>query len=180
MVKALQDSAFTSILQRLKVVRPATRQKRRDRRTARDSRATVALLPIDALFRMTARDYASLVAATGGVPIDDRHHGPQLTALGIDSDRWSTTLMKAIRWFGTAVGGPTAGPNAGRLRGDSTSRSHRRRDDLIARADSHRGQDQLRGTARVAATALSLCEPMLLPSIATMNPSRPGLPAPMA
>ncbi len=54
---------------------------------------------------MTARDYASLVAATGGVPIDDRHHGPQLTALGIDSDRWSTTLMKAIRWFGTAVGG---------------------------------------------------------------------------
>ncbi len=65
----------------------------------------VAILPIDALFRLTTRDYVSLVAATGGVPIDHRRHDPRLAALGIDSDRWSTTLMKAIRWFGTAVGG---------------------------------------------------------------------------
>ena len=105
MVKALKDSAFTSILQRLKVIRSTTKQKRQGTRATQTSRTTVVLLPTDALFRMTTRDYVSLVATTGGVPIDQRHHSPRLAALGIDSDRWSTTLTKAIRWFGTAVGG---------------------------------------------------------------------------
>ena len=108
MVKALKDSEFTSILQRLKVVRPATKQKRQRRKTTQASPTTIALLPIDALFRMTDREYLSLVAATGGVPIDDRHHSQQLSALGVDSNRWSTVLMHAVRWFGTAVGGPDA------------------------------------------------------------------------
>ncbi len=76
----------------------------------------MVLLPIDALFRMTTRDYVSLVAATGGVPLDQRHHNPQLASLGIDSDRWFNTLTKAIRWFGTAVGSA----------GDLLKEAHRR------------------------------------------------------
>jgi hypothetical protein len=108
MVKALKDSKFTSILQRLKVVRPATKQKRQRRKTTQASPTTVALLPIEAMFRMTDREYLSLVATTGGVPIDDRHHSQQLTAMGVDLNRWSTVLMHAVRWFGTAVGGSDA------------------------------------------------------------------------
>ena len=105
MVKALKDSAFTSILQRLKVVRRGTKQKRQCTSAMHNSQTMVVLLPIDALFRTTPRDYVSLVAATGGVPIDHRRHDPRLAALGIDSERWASTLTKAIRWFGTAVGG---------------------------------------------------------------------------
>ena len=116
MVKALKDSAFTSILQRLKVIRSTTRKKRQGTRATQTSRTTVVLLPIDALFQMTTREYVSLVATTGGVPIDQRHHSPRLAALGIDTDRWSTTLTKAIRWFGTAVGSA----------GDLLKEAHRR------------------------------------------------------
>jgi REP element-mobilizing transposase RayT len=84
-VQALRDSAFTSILQRLNRIR-------------------VPLLEIDAMFRMTTGEYVSLVASTGGVPIDQRNHRPSLVSLGIEPEQWASTSRSAIQWFGTAVG----------------------------------------------------------------------------
>jgi hypothetical protein len=64
----------------------------------------VPLLEIDAMFRMTTGEYVSLVASTGGVPIDQRNHRPSLVSLGIEPEQWASTIRSAIQWFGTAVG----------------------------------------------------------------------------
>jgi hypothetical protein len=62
------------------------------------------LLAIDTLFRMTTREYVSLVASTGGAPVDQRDHRPALVSLGIEPERWATSIQTTIRWFGTAIG----------------------------------------------------------------------------
>ena len=62
------------------------------------------LLAVNTLFPMTTDDYVSLVAATGGVPIDQRDHRPTLTLLGINPENWTSSLQTAIQWFGTAIG----------------------------------------------------------------------------
>jgi hypothetical protein len=56
------------------------------------------------MFRMTTGEYVSLVASTGGVPIDQRNHRPSLVSIGIEPERWAATIQQTVRWFGTAVG----------------------------------------------------------------------------
>jgi REP element-mobilizing transposase RayT len=102
-VQALGDSAFTSILQRLKVLRRKSRPHRRSG-SVRRPRTRVSLLAIDALFPLTTREYVSLVASTGGVPVDQRDHRPSLVSLGIEPEHWATTIRSTIQWFGTAIG----------------------------------------------------------------------------
>lgn len=104
MVRALSESGFTSILQRLKVLRRNRRPTKRRSGSRRRVPATVPLLAIDSLFQMTTREYVSLVASTGGVPIDQRDHRAALVALGIEPEQWNTIILMGIRWFGTAIG----------------------------------------------------------------------------
>ena len=115
MVQALRDSTFTSILQRLKVLRRKSRHRRRSG-SVRRARTRVPLLAIDALFQMTTGEYVSLVAFTGGVAMDQRDHRPALASLGIEPEQWTTTIRTSIRWFGTAIGSTAALLNEGRRR----------------------------------------------------------------
>ncbi len=115
MVQALHDSTFTSILQRLKVLRRKSRHRRRSG-SVRRARTRVPLLAIDALFQMTTGEYVSLVAFTGGVAMDQRDHRPALASLGIEPEQWTTTIRTSIRWFGTAIGSTAALLNERRRR----------------------------------------------------------------
>ena len=115
MVQALHDSTFTSILQRLKVLRRKSQHRRRSG-SVRRARTRVPLLAIDALFQMTTGEYVSLVAFTGGVAMDQRDHRPALASLGIEPEQWTTTIRTSIRWFGTAIGSTAALLNERRRR----------------------------------------------------------------
>ncbi len=104
LAKTLKECSFTSILHRLKVIRrPDPRRHRRPHR-ARKARIMLTLTPIDMLFSFSAREYVSLVGATGGVPTDQRDHRGTLTEMGINADSWAQTIGRTIEWFGTAVG----------------------------------------------------------------------------
>ena len=104
MAKALQECSFTSILQRMKILRrPEPRGRRKPRRT-RQARIRLTLIPINALFGFSTSEYVSLVGATGGVPTDRRDHRGTLTEMGIDADVWAETIGRTIEWIGTAVG----------------------------------------------------------------------------
>jgi hypothetical protein len=103
MAKVLEECSFTSIVQRMKVLRrPDPRRRRRPR--ARASRISLALIPINTLFGFSTSEYVSLVGATGGVPTDQRDHRGTLAELGIDAEIWASTIGQTIEWFGTAVG----------------------------------------------------------------------------
>jgi len=110
MAASLKDSAFTSILQRLKVLRQgkASSEPRARRGKGTEgkprTRRTVSLMSIDALFRMPTAQYVSLVAATGGIPVDDHDHSATLTSMGVDTNQWYARLGASIKWFGTAIG----------------------------------------------------------------------------
>lgn len=108
MATSLEQSDFTSLLQRMKVLKaghapPASVPSKRPRKSA-TARVANRLIPIETLFQMTAEQYVSLVAWTAGVPIDERPHGTMLSALGIDASRWQAVLARKIKLFGTAVG----------------------------------------------------------------------------
>jgi REP element-mobilizing transposase RayT len=109
MVARLQECTFTSILQRMKSLKAAfTRSGKpprpRNPPRGRASRMASLLIPIESLFLMTARQYVSLVAQTGGVAMDEEPHVERLTALGIDAQRWTAVLKDTVKLFGTAVG----------------------------------------------------------------------------
>src|SRR5262245_36788791 len=90
----------------------------RKRRRGRASRMASLLIPIESLFLMTARQYVSLVAQTGGVATDEEPHVERLMALGIDAQRWKAVLKETMKLFGTAVGQrgePAEGGPAARL-----------------------------------------------------------------
>ena len=105
----LEDSLFTSILQRMKVLR-ADRRRRQDGGSAghakagRKRRLRLPLIPIRSLLDMTTSQYVSLVAHTGGVPIDDKDHAGRLRSLGLDPSRWQEVMTRTARRIGTAVG----------------------------------------------------------------------------
>jgi hypothetical protein len=111
MAARLQECDFTSILQRMKVLKaaepepePAKPQPPERRTKSGVSRIASLLLPIESILTMTTRQYISLVAKTGGVPIDEDSHGDRLVALGIDPARWEKVLNRTATLFGTAVG----------------------------------------------------------------------------
>ncbi len=111
MVQSLEACHFTSLLQRLEPIKAAqggddrsppgsptsTSQRRRPR-------ARTWLLSTDEVLGMTPRQYVSLVAQTGGVPIDQADHDSRLTALGIDPPRWKQVLTTTARRVGSVVG----------------------------------------------------------------------------
>ena len=102
-VQTLHDCAFTSLLQRLKVLRRETSDKR-PTTARRHAKSKVPLLSVEALFPLTTGEYVSLVASTGGVPIDQRDHRPTLASFGIDPEAWVNSIRSTIQWIGTAVG----------------------------------------------------------------------------
>ena len=104
MARALRDCSFTSILERLKVLRRPGRPKRKTSRGGRRARPRLSLLATEAMFNLSGREYVSLVGATGGVPIDSRDHRGVLAELGINADAWAATIGRTVTWFGTAVG----------------------------------------------------------------------------
>jgi hypothetical protein len=109
MAARLEECAFTSILQRMRVVKAAEPEPAKPRSTERPSKSSVSLiasllLPIESNLTMSTRQYISLVARTGGVPIDEDSHGDRLVALGIDPPRWEEVLNRTGALFGTAVG----------------------------------------------------------------------------
>ncbi len=125
MAARLQECAFTSILQRMKVVKAADAEPAKPRSTERRRKGSVSriaslLLPIESILTMTTRQYISLVARTGGVPIDEDSHSDRLVALGIDPPRWEEVLNRTAALFGTAVG------NAVNLLKDAARRGARR------------------------------------------------------
>ena len=127
-VEALKDVVHTSIVQRLDAMRPRAPARQRSSgasRTGRNRATTrrriqVPLLPIESIFRMTTRQYVSIVATTAGVPIDRQDHDDILTSLGIDTALWGGAMAHSIRWFGTAIGRTTD------LLGEATRRNVRR------------------------------------------------------
>ena len=104
MAKVLQECSFTSLLQRMKVLRRPDPRRRRRSRGSREPRIRLALIPINTLFGFSTTEYVSLVGATGGVPTDHRDHRGMLTGMGIDADTWGNTIGRTIEWFGTAIG----------------------------------------------------------------------------
>ncbi len=104
MAKLLEECSFTSLLQRMKVLRRPDGPRRRRSRPKREPRIRLTLIPIERLFGFSTGEYVSLVGATGGVPADRRDHRGTLTGLGINADAWSQTIGRTVDWFGTAVG----------------------------------------------------------------------------
>lgn len=104
--RKLDECEFTSLLQRLKVIRAAGRSSRSTSLPARRRKRqrTTWLLTTDDVLRMTATQYVSLVASTGGIPFDEQDHGARLTALGIDPSRWKKALTTTVRRIGSVVG----------------------------------------------------------------------------
>ena len=109
MAAKLRDCAFTSILQRMKVVGTNRTSDHRaepkgDVPQQRRKRRGVPLIPIESLFRTSTAKYVSLVARTGGLPIDSEAHTDRLASLGIDPKRWQAVMNSTARLIGTAVG----------------------------------------------------------------------------
>ncbi len=102
--KVLQECSFTSILHRLRVLRRPDQRRRRKPRRSREPRIRLSLIPINTLFGFSNSEYVSLVAATGGVPTDQRDHRGRLTEMGINAEIWADTIGRTIEWVGTAVG----------------------------------------------------------------------------
>ena len=116
LVTALKDSAFTSLLQRMKVLqaerrpRPsksASTGRKRGKRKKSSLRQTLGelLLSTRSLFQMTTKQYLSLVARTAGVPTDQIDHDNWLRSLDIDPERWLEALSGTAKLFGSVVGG---------------------------------------------------------------------------
>lgn len=111
MVQTIEECHFTSLLERLEAVKAtqggdAGTPSRSPASTSRHprSRVTTWLLPTDTVLGMTTRQYVSLVAHTGGVPIDRQDHDGHLTSLGIDPPRWKQVLTTTARRVGSVVG----------------------------------------------------------------------------
>ena len=95
---ALQDVRHASIAQRLEAS-----SARRRRPVKRMRRLEVRLLPIESIFRLTTRQYVSLVGATAE-RARTRSGDQALRSVAIDPRRWTDTIGDTIRWFGTAIG----------------------------------------------------------------------------
>lgn len=110
LARRLADSVFTSILQRLKVIRgqggPGRGRRRRGRRGG-GGRLKVPLIPVQRLFSMSTAQYVQLVETTGS-PDQPPPQSQQelLVGLGIELVRWGQLLGRRVPWFGTAVGSP--------------------------------------------------------------------------
>ncbi len=111
MVQSLEECHFTSLLQRLEAVKAEQggddrSSPRSQTSTSRSRRPQVTtwLLSTDHVLGMTARQYVSLVADTGGIAIDREDHDGRLTALGIDPPRWTRVLTTTARRVGSVVG----------------------------------------------------------------------------
>jgi hypothetical protein len=103
---ALQECRFTSLIQRLKVIKAGRARRRKGGRSKgrRAGRGRRWVIPIESIFSMRTRDYVSLVAHSGGVATDEIDHADRLSRLGIDPDRWSEVMGTTARMIGTAVG----------------------------------------------------------------------------
>ncbi len=120
----LKECLFTSILQRIKVIKGGGHRKRRGNRGSakrrRQRRVRGSLLPIESILSMATKEYVSLVADAGGVAGDNVDHTDRLSALGIDAGRWHEVMMQTARLFGTAIG------STSKLAEEATRRGYQR------------------------------------------------------
>ena len=128
MARTLKQCLFTSLLQRIKVIK-ADSARARSRRTKQGSArkrsrrkigAGTWLVPVESILSMATGEYVSLVARTAGVALDDVDHTDRLSSLGIDTVRWQEVMTQTTRLFGTAVG------SVARLVGEARRRGSRR------------------------------------------------------
>jgi hypothetical protein len=115
MCSDLADCAYSSLFLRMLALdaqqkrnkASARRKQRKHNDEAWRAREILGrkLISTQGLFGLSTRGYVSLVARTGGVPIDERDHGRTLAKLNIEERRWLEVLMSTARLYGSVVGG---------------------------------------------------------------------------